>query len=244
MGKTVALRPPRRHGASRKPRRRPPSRRRYLAYLIGAAAIAVAARLFVVQGFHIPSRSMEDSVLLGDCLLVDKFSFGAPVPFTGLRLPPRCRPAPGDLVVFRYPPDPQRVYLKRCIAVAGQVVEIRDKVVYVDGNRFPDPPLSKYADARILPSSQVPRDNLEPRQVPAGQLFVMGDNRDHSRDSRHWGFLPLELVVGRAWCVYWSCAPAGPVDWADLSGLPRALAARALSLPERIRWDRLGSQLR
>ncbi len=225
MGKTVALRSPPRQG--RPPRR--PARRRYLGYLLGAAALAVAARLFVIQGFRIPSRSMEDSLLLGECLLVEKFSFGAPIPFTAWRLPALARPAPGDLVVFRYPADPERVYVKRCVAAAGQVVEVRDKAVYVDGDRLPDPPLSKYEDPQILPASQAPRDNLGPRRVPAGHLFVMGDNRDHSRDSRHWGFLPEELVIGRAWCVYWSCAPASPVDQADLG------------LPERIRWHRLGS---
>lgn len=241
MGRTVALRPARRGRSPRPPVRRRASRRRYLGWLVGAAALAVAARLFAVQGFRVPSRSMEDSLFLGECLLVEKLSLGAPIPFTAARLPGLGSPAAGDLVVFRYPPDPERVYIKRCVALAGQVVEIRDKAVYVDGQRLPDPPLSKHEDRRILPASQGTRDHLEPRQVPPGHLFVMGDNRDYSRDSRHWGFLPEELVIGTAWGVYWSCVPASPVDYADISGLPGALVGGVLNLPGRLRWHRLGT---
>jgi signal peptidase I len=187
---------------------------------------------------------MEDSLLLGECLLVEKLSFGPPLPFTDLRLPALDQPAPGDLLVFRYPADPRRTYLKRCVAVEGQQVEIRDKVVLVDGVRAPVPALAKNADPRIFAAGKSPRDHLASRRVPPGQLFVLGDNRDYSRDSRSWGFLPRDLVVGRALCVYWSCEGAEALDFSELGALPGALYAQARSLPGRVRWQRLGTFVR
>jgi signal peptidase I len=182
---------------------------------------------------------MEDTLLVGDYLLVDKFTYGIAIPFTRWRLPALSAPQPGDVVVFRSPVDPQRVYVKRCVATAGQRVEIRNKVVYVDGRRAIDPPFSKYVDASILPGKTDPRDNYGPHQVPEGAVFLLGDNRDNSRDSRHWGALPREAVVGRAICLYWSCKP--PHE-ARGNGWTKAFN-RLLTLPERIRWSRLGYQI-
>jgi signal peptidase I len=144
-------------------------------------------------------------------------------------------------VVFQHPSDPTRCLVKRCVAVAGQTVEIRDKAVYVDGQRLPDPRLSKYADDRIRPPGPDPRDNLAPRRVPPDALFVLGDNRDNSRDSRHWGALPLVRVVGRAAWVFMSWAPATGRD-PGASGVS-SWWARLAGAPGRVRWQRLGASV-
>jgi len=142
--------------------------------MVAAIVVSAVVRSWFLQGYTIPSLSMEDTLLLGDCVLVEKTS--------------AALPKPGDVVVFESPEDPDRTFIKRCVAVAGQRIEVRDKVLFVDGERLPDPRFSKYLDARILPETRGQRDNLSARTVPAGHVFVMGDNRDNSRDSRHWGF--------------------------------------------------------
>lgn len=227
-------------GRGRGARKKRSGWRGYVSFALGGVFLALVARFFFIQAYHVPSRSMEDTLLVGDYLLIDKLTYGAPIPFGGWRLPALAEPQPGEVVVFRYPPDPQRIYVKRCIAVAGQLVEIRDKVVYVDGVRAVDPPFSKYVDARIFPAEQDPRDNFGPQKVPDGTLFVIGDNRDNSRDSRHWGFLSKEEIVGRAMFLYWSCEPAMGFRQGGMTGGVRRLAA----LPRRIRWNRLGHWVR
>ena len=204
--------------------------------LTAVAAASLMAALFL-DGYRIPSRSMEDTVLYGDYLLIEKISYGAQIPFTKIRLPGVRDPRPGDVVVFRAP-DSSRLYVKRCVAVGGQRIEVRRKVLYVDGVRLQDPPFSKYLDPRVYEASQTPRDNMAPIEVPDGHLFLVGDNRDNSRDSRHWGPLPNELAVGRGLMVCWSSEPEVP-DQGD--GNPRVSSFGSIrSLPWRIRWSRLG----
>ncbi len=235
MGKTLSIAP---QSRAKKAGKKSSTWREYGFALLVAVGLALLAKTFFIQAFRTPSRSMEDSLLLGDFLLVDKLSYGAFLPFSTMRLPALVAPKPGDVVVFKYPPDPERVYIKRCIAVPGQVVEIRNKVVYVDGIRALDPPYSKYVEARIFSSSQNPRDNYGPLHLPEGFIFVMGDNRDNSRDSRHWGMLSQDLVIGKAMCIYWSCEPeARPAK-------PGLLVNQIFSLPQRIRWKRLGDWVR
>ena len=201
---------------------------------IAVAAVGMIATLFL-DGFRIPSRSMEDTLLYGDFLLIERISYGAQVPFANIRLPAVRDPRPGDVVVFRAP-DSNRLYVKRCVAVGGQKIEVRRKVLYVDGVRLQDPPFSKYLDSRVYEASQTPRDNMAPIDVPDGHLFLVGDNRDNSRDSRHWGPLPNELAVGRALLVCWSSEVGTRGDENSRVSLFDSVRL----LPWRIRWSRLG----
>ena len=207
--------------------------------LIAIVALGSFAGLFL-DCYRIPSRSMEDTILYGDYLLIEKLSYGARIPFTNLRFPAVRAPRPGDVIIFRSPDSP-RLYAKRCVAVAGQRVEVRTKALFVDGDRFQDPPFSKYLDPRVYEASRTPRDNMGPVDVPEGHLFLVGDNRDNSRDSRHWGSLPAELAVGRALLVCWSSEHEAedPGD-ATASVSPLDLIS---SLPWRIRWSRLGESV-
>lgn len=194
-------------------------RRRWLWALAALVLVSAVVRSWFLQAYAIPSRSMEDTLLLGDCLLVAKQARA---------------PAVGDVLVFESPDDPDRAFVKRCVAVAGQRIEVRNKVVFVDGERLPDPRFSKYLDARIVPAVRGPRDNLASRIVPAGQAFVMGDNRDNSRDSRHWGFLSTDAIIGRPLLIYFSARPADDDE---------GFGQRLLSLPGRIRWNRIGASV-
>ena len=225
MGKRVSTSPGKRGGKTRKPSRR----RRGGVVLIAVAGLALLLHAFFLQVFRIPSRSMENTLLAGDYVLVDKFSFGSRSPFNRIHFPGLKTPAPGDILVFNYPLDPRRTYAKRCIATAGQTVEIRNKAVYVNGERLPDPSFSKYVDARVLPASTDPRDNYGPEQVPENFVFVLGDNRDNSRDSRHWGMLPVDLVVGKPLCIFWSCEPDRGKGRSAVAALLRGA-----------RWERMG----
>lgn len=136
-------------------------------------------------------------------------------------LPGLKEPKQGDIIVFRYPLDTRVNYIKRCVAVGGQTVEIRDKVVYVDGEVMPLPPMGKYTDPYVLPAHIkmrhiVPRgagnkDNYGPVTVPEGHFFMMGDNRDNSADSRYWGFLDKDLVLGKAAILYFSWDQNAPL---------------------------------
>jgi len=170
---------------------------------------------------------------VGDLLLVDKLSYGLRLPFTTWRLPPLRGPSPGDIVAFENPSDPTKVLVKRCIAVAGQTVEVRNKVVYVDGERLPDPPFSKYVDARILPARD-PRDNLSPRTISAGSIFVMGDNRDNTpwTASSVAGCLSTG-PANRIWPV--SLGGSAGLDWGircrEESGSVRALSLLSVPMP-------------
>lgn len=209
-----------------------------------ALIFALIVKCSVVEAYKIPSGSMEDTLLIGDFLLANKFIYGAklPIPFTNIHLPALRQPKPGDIVIFKYPRNPKVNYIKRCVAVEGQTVEIRDKVLYIDGKRFPDPHLSKYTDRNTRPQGRDPRDNFGPYKVPKGHLFMMGDNRDNSADSRYWGTLPRELVLGKAMIIHWSWAPdprAPVVTGTDPLSIPKNIGYNILHLPNRVRWGRL-----
>ncbi len=190
--------------------------------------LALLLRSFVVQAFRIPSGSMEDTLLVGDFLLANKFLYGPTIPFTPIRLPGIRKPKPGDVIIFRFPRNPHKDFIKRVIAVEGQVVEIRNKRVYVDGKEVPPPPKAKFLDPNILPREISPRDNFGPVRVPKDCLFVMGDNRDNSLDSRYWGFVPLKNVKAKAMIIYFSWNGRAPL-W---------------DIPHKIRWWRIGKIIR
>jgi signal peptidase I len=198
------LRARRRERAARaKSAPRPRGAARYLETIktaIFALAIALFIRTFIVQAFRIPSGSMEDTLLIGDFLLVDKLTYGAKVPFTDRRLPGFRDPRRGDIIVFK-DPRTNRDYIKRCIATDGETIEIKHNEVYIDGQVLPEP-------YKALKHVRGPvRDNFGPHTVQGGGLFMMGDNRNNSQDSRYWNDLDPGRVVGRAFVLYWSTDP-------------------------------------
>jgi len=171
--------------------------------IIIAVVLALFIRAFIIQAFKIPSGSMRQTLQIGDHLLVNKFIYGVKMPFTMATIIPFNNPKRGDIVVFKFPEDPKKDFIKRVVGVAGDVIEIRDKQVYLNHQ-----PLNHdhgiYMDAIVYPGGVQPRDNLNPVLVPENSLFVMGDNRDHSYDSRFWGFVHLDDVKGKALIIYWS----------------------------------------
>ena len=146
---------------------------------------------------------MIPTLQIGDWLLVNKFIYGIKIPLTRKTLIPIKEPQRGDIVVFIYPMDRTKDFIKRVIGVAGDVIEIRNKKIYINGSPFDDT-YGVFTDSLILPRSMQPRDNFGPVKVPEGHIFAMGDNRDNSYDGRFWGFVNLKDVVGRAFIIYWS----------------------------------------
>ena len=215
----------------------------YIKAILLAFALALFIRIFVVQAFRIPSGSMENTLLVGDFLLANKFIYGALIPFTDIRLPAWRSPVPGDIVIFQYPRDPSRDFIKRIVAGPGQKVEIKDKILYVDDKRAVDPSKAKYIDSVILKrrSTANTRDNYGPKVVPEDCYFMMGDNRDSSEDSRYWGFLKRDLIRGKAFVLYWSCAPDDRVPaYSNITSLLDIALYNLFHFPERVRWQRIG----
>jgi signal peptidase I len=175
-----------------------------------AVILALFIRTWVFQAFKIPTGSMETNLLIGDHLLVNKLVYSPSAGAWEDALLAKRPLARGHVVVFKYPEDPARDFIKRVIGLPGETVEIRDKTVLIDGTplaepyaRFLEPPLRR-DDPEYVFRADGPRDNWGPKQVPKGELLVLGDNRDNSRDGRFWGFLPEDQVKGRALLVYWS----------------------------------------
>jgi signal peptidase I len=215
--------------------------REYLESIVVALMLALFIRTFIVQAFKIPSSSMESNLLIGDHLLVNKLVYSPSWGDVEDRFLAKREIRRGHIVIFKYPKDPERDFIKRVIGLPGEVVEVRDKVVYVDGQPLREPytqfiePLIRRDDPAYGPREDG-RDNWGPHRVPDGKLFVMGDNRDNSSDGRFWGYLPRDQVKGRALMVYWSYdATKGgegrrPAVWAWVTGV--------LSAPFHTRWGR------
>jgi len=216
-------------------RERKPLWREYLETAVIALAAAILLRIFVVSAYRVNSSSMEDSLMSGDYIFVNKlaYEYGS-------------SPKVGDIIVFKYPNNPKKDYIKRIAALPGQTVQVADKIMYVDGAVATIPTLSKNIDKRFIPGDLSFRDNFGPYQVPHGEYFVMGDNRDDSRDSRFWGGVPEANIRGKAVFVYWSWEPDPDAPgW----GFPYVIDAVMwighfmINFPTHIRWDRLGLAL-
>jgi signal peptidase I len=193
----------------------------YVEAIVIAILIALFIRTFVVQAFKIPSGSMKPTLQIGDHILVSKFIYGVKIPFIRKTLAPITDPKRGDIVVFIYPEDRSKDFIKRVVGVGGDTIEIRNKKIFLNGLPLNDPH-AVYSDDFILPGSIQPRDNLGPINVPTGSIFVMGDNRDQSYDSRFWGFVPLKDVMGKAFIIYWSWDKENhTVRWNRLGSIPR-----------------------
>jgi signal peptidase I len=193
--------------------------REYAEALALAVLLALFIRSFVVQAFKIPSGSMLPTLQVGDHILVNKFIYGIRLPVIGRLLIPISSPQRGDVAVFEYPVDPSKEFIKRVAAVAGDIVEIRDKRVYINGKLWNDRH-AFFADGSAHGHRSSPRDNYGPVTVPPGHIFVLGDNRDRSYDSRFWGFVDLAEVQGKAFLIYWSWDGEKQwVRWGRVGGL-------------------------
>jgi len=208
--------------------------REYLEAILVALIIAVVLRTFVVQAYRIPSDSMSNSLQVGDFILVNKFAYHF------------REPEPGDILVFQYPLNPSKDYVKRCIAIEGQMVEIKDKTVFVNNRPVVEASSVHHDDPAMIPGDLGNRDNFGPVIVPPGCVFVLGDNRDDSRDSRVWGFLDKTLIHGKASMIYWSWAPDPEAPkWESPYIVPLLTIPfyNLMNFPDRLRWDRLGQTL-
>ena len=177
--------------------------REYVEAILLAIVIAFFIRTFVIQAYKIPSGSMKPTLLIGDHILVSKFNYGIKLPFIRSTLIPVGSPKRGDILVFIYPEDRSKDFIKRLIGVPGDTVEIRDKQILLNGQPWKETH-GVHSDSLIIPGAVQPRDNFGPVKVPEGSLFVMGDNHDESYDSRFWGFVPMKDVLGKALIIYWS----------------------------------------
>lgn len=173
--------------------------REWVESIVIAFIMAMFIREFFVQAFKIPSGSMIPTLLVGDRLMVNKLRYGPRVRFTDKRLPGFTKPKRGDIIVFVYPEDPKRDFIKRLIAFSGETVEIKDGDIYVDGKHLEEPAIDKtfyYNRGKYGLEGQAIK-------VPQGHVFVLGDNSASSHDSRFWGFVPQENIIGRAELIYW-----------------------------------------
>jgi len=177
--------------------------REYAESIAIAILLALVIRTFLVQAFKIPSGSMEDTLVIGDHLLVSKFIYGTKIPLSDKRVLTLRDPRRGDVIVFEYPEDPSKDFIKRVVGIPGDVVEGKDKKVFVNGTHYQNPH-EVHKEKDIIPKEMNPRDSFGPITVPENSYFCMGDNRDRSYDSRFWKFVRRDQIKGLAFIKYWS----------------------------------------
>jgi len=177
--------------------------REYLEAAAIAVLLALFIRTFVVQAFKIPSGSMEPTLLVGDHILVSKFIYGIKLPFTNKTLIPISKPGREDVVVFIYPVDKTKDFIKRVIGLPGEKIEILDGKIFINDKSYEDK-YGQYVDRPSRGNNPGSGNHFGPVTVPENHFFVMGDNRDHSYDSRFWGFVPANALKGQAFIIYWS----------------------------------------
>ena len=209
--------------------------REYIEAFLIAIVLALIIRTFIVEAFKIPSGSMEQTLLVGDHLLVNKFIYR----FTD--------PKRGDVIVFKYPDNPSRNFIKRIVGIGGDTIEVRDKAVYVNGQQQDDS-FTQHLFSDVLPAHMSPRDNFGPVTVPQNAYFMMGDNRDSSLDSRFWKntFVTRQAIVGKAMIIYWSWkydeSMEIPENESFLQAAMRWIKSTVYNvshLPSTVRWNRL-----
>jgi signal peptidase I len=215
--------------------------REYFESIVVAVILALFIRTFVVQAFKIPTGSMEPNLLVGDHLLVNKLVF-APTAYPAERaLLPMREIRRGDIVVFKFPEDPERDFIKRVIGLPGDTVELRSREVFINGQKSAEPYahyLFPVGEGQESTSFDV-RERYGPVTVPDGHYFMMGDNRDNSQDSRYWGFLPADYVKGRALMIYWSFEEQAGEQPSGVAGVLRMVT----NLFTATRWNRLLHQI-
>lgn len=212
--------------------------------LLIAVVLAVIIKTSIVEAYKIPSASMEETLQVGDFLIANKFKYGARLPVVNWQLPSFRDPQPGDVVIFKWPGDGVTNYIKRCVAAGGQTVEVKDKILYVDGEVFPTPEHLKFTRPNVPrpANGDNTRDNYGPVVVPKDCFFMMGDNRDNSYDSRFWGVVHKDLILGEAMFIHWSWEPdekSPEVSVSDPLSVPRLFLYNVAHFPQRVRWGRL-----
>jgi signal peptidase I len=191
----------------------------YTKSILIAVVLALIIRAYVVQAFVIPSGSMEDTLEIGDRILVNRFIYGTKIPFTDRRVLTLRQPARGDVIVFEFPEDRSKDFIKRIIGLPGDQIQIVNKQVYVNGDLYRNPH-EIHKDNDLVPRVLGPRDNTGVITVPTDSYFVMGDNRDRSYDSRFWGFVKQEDLKGLAFIKYWSWDSEGRrLRWMNIGRL-------------------------
>jgi len=223
--------------------------REYFESIVIAVILALFIRTFVVQAFKIPTGSMENNLLIGDHLLVNKFVLGPSASGLEKAVLPLGTIKRGDVVVFKYPEEPERDFIKRIIGLPGDTLQLKQKKVYINGTPLEEPYVHFLEQPGSGSLSEVTsldvRENYGPVTVPADHYFAMGDNRDNSADSRYWGFLPRDYVKGKALLIYWSYESERE-DYEDTgaANAVKGLGSVFAHFFTKTRWDRMLHQIR